>query len=80
MDDIELSIGYCQDVIPSPSPTPPTEEKPLTCNFEKNSLCGWSQSQIDQADWILTSGMMMNETLGPLVDHTTTLANGKFLV
>ncbi|XP_069940952.1 MAM and LDL-receptor class A domain-containing protein 2-like isoform X2 [Cherax quadricarinatus] len=84
VDDIEVTPDFCKGVTttPSPSSTPPPDTL-LTCTFEANLLCGWSQYINDGGDWqLVTSEMLatsLYEDLGPAVDHTTQLSGGHFL-
>ena len=78
IDDITLRKGQC-DSKPSelpPSDKPPVETK-LSCDFEDGSLCGWIQKYDDDGKWILSSGVGLNNSFGPVNDHTTHLTNGK---
>lgn len=48
------------------------------CDFELD-LCGWSQGDTDESDWIRNSGITPTGDTGPIHDHTfMTGRNGRF--
>ncbi|XP_045625135.2 MAM and LDL-receptor class A domain-containing protein 2 [Procambarus clarkii] len=84
LDDFELTPGKCRwlTTTPRPSATPPPDPV-LTCTFEEDSLCGWSQDLTDGGDWELVTGSVASSSLyadfGPAEDHTTHLSDGHFI-
>ncbi|XP_078680537.1 uncharacterized protein LOC144915743 [Branchiostoma floridae x Branchiostoma belcheri] len=42
-----------------------------SCDFETSDLCGYTQDNTDDQDWIRHSGPTPTTTTGPSVDHTT---------
>lgn len=52
----------------------------FSCNFERNNLCGISQSGNDDMDWTLIRGSTPSLNTGPDVDHTLGTSKGKFVI
>uniref|UniRef100_A0A0B7A2S2 Sushi domain-containing protein n=1 Tax=Arion vulgaris TaxID=1028688 RepID=A0A0B7A2S2_9EUPU len=55
------------------------ESAALGCDFENDNLCGWSQDDTDDFDWIRTSGETPTTHTGPMFDHTTNNSKGSYL-
>jgi len=53
IDDVILILGYC------PAPT--------NCDFERGSICSWTQLKDDDFDWLLQSGETISFGTGPTV-------------
>ncbi|KAK7488814.1 hypothetical protein BaRGS_00019949, partial [Batillaria attramentaria] len=51
------------------------------CDFENNTLCGWSNSRdgSDQLDWTLHEGATPSHGTGPRNDHTLNNAHGHYI-
>ena len=45
-----------------------------TCNFERNSQCGWKNSARDNVNWNLQAAG--TATQGPKIDHSTNSGTG----
>ncbi|XP_077978860.1 MAM and LDL-receptor class A domain-containing protein 1-like [Glandiceps talaboti] len=71
LDDISLQNGLC----PSSSTTPPYRD----CNFEDNTLCGWTQSGNDDFDWTRDNAGTPTANTGPSVDHTYRTTSGHYM-
>ncbi|XP_071490304.1 MAM and LDL-receptor class A domain-containing protein 1-like [Diadema antillarum] len=61
-DDISISQGICQRVIPV--------AEDIDCDFE-SGLCEWEQAYGDDFDWTRNSGRTSSYSTGPDGDHTT---------
>ncbi|GAB1608584.1 hypothetical protein Ahia01_001142600 [Argonauta hians] len=88
IDDIVFKESNCgvaphtaapnQTDVPIPTGIPPVKpetSKPFNCTFDKG-LCGWSQDQHDNSDWLAIKGSTPSRSTGPRSDHT---GNGYYL-
>lgn len=48
-----------------------------TCDFESNTICGYTQDQSDDFDWIRDFGGTSSLGTGPAVDHTYGTKSGE---
>ena len=44
----------------------------LSCNFDNQTLCGWTTGTSGQFNWTLNEGATTTAYTGPKYDHTTT--------
>lgn len=62
IDDVRLLPGNCV--------------KPGDCDFETDS-CGWTNTDMDDFDWLRSAGSTVTKGTGPSVDHTTNSDTGR---
>ncbi|KAL9975855.1 hypothetical protein ACROYT_G013067, partial [Oculina patagonica] len=75
LDEIKLTPGDCNQFVvttPPPPPPPPTPAaKQVYCNFDGNSLCGFTQDNSDDFDWSLNKGTTSSTpSTGPTADFS----------
>ena len=55
----------------APSPSVPTVNSTLPCDFESTSICGYTNDQgHDNFDWSRNAGSTTSSGTGPFADHT----------
>ena len=64
IDDVAIHGGDC----PAPG----------SCDFERENLCTWSNSEGDDFDWVLFKGTTASGGTGPTADHTMGNDQGLF--
>ncbi|XP_041467171.1 MAM and LDL-receptor class A domain-containing protein 1-like [Lytechinus variegatus] len=70
LDDIFIDSGGCE--IQPPLADPSVGLQPLSCDFDDNSLCSWTQDRTDDFNWILNKGQTSSSTSGPDTDYSGT--------
>ncbi|XP_022097778.1 MAM and LDL-receptor class A domain-containing protein 1-like isoform X1 [Acanthaster planci] len=50
----------------------------LSCDFEENNICGWTQDNLDDFDWIVIQGGTGSAGTGPEFDHTVGTGAGYY--
>ncbi|XP_076601190.1 MAM and LDL-receptor class A domain-containing protein 1 [Chaetodon auriga] len=86
LDDIHIMRDRsCDDSIPTTTPNPATvttsaPSSAMDCTFEQG-LCSWVQEVNDDLNWILSSGLHVEQPWdGPQYDHTVGNNQGFFLL
>jgi hypothetical protein len=81
IDGISFLDGACKSSVTisptavSPGATPTSVAR--TCDFESQTICGWTQDKNDDFDWSWDSNGTPTTGTGPSTDHTYGTRNGK---
>ncbi|WAR02788.1 MLRP1-like protein, partial [Mya arenaria] len=80
VDDIVLSNQACGQGGTSSVTPAPGQNGTITCNFESQNLCGYSQDKADQFDWTWATGSSATQGTGPTGDHTQQSGAGHYML
>ena len=67
LDDVRISEGVC----------PPIGQ--ASCDFELDTICGYTQDTTDQFDWTRQGGSTISFQTGPATDHTLGTSVGYYM-